>query len=210
MLLKKNTEQPKTDYLADWPAHYYEIPSATQKIEALNTIEKQGLSTVSDIYRKALCEKRYFSKNKQGTTDSFLSAWMMIKASSASGVSFLKRKHMQRELEGYMKDLCLLDFPYEDEEAYTVRLEEWRDFAIYFIHSCSDSKAYCSTLFGIVPIKDSLVAEKIANEILLVTSEYPKNFHLEQTFAPFREVMCEVYCQMIENGETYLHHPAQP
>ncbi len=210
MLIKTNKETPKTDYLADWPAHYYEIPTAAEKIEALESIEKQGIATASDTYRKALCEKRYFSKNKKGTVDSFFSAWMMIKASSASGISFLTRKKLQRELEGYMEDLCLLRFPYENEEALAVRAEEWRAFAIYFIQSCSDSKSYCSTLFGIVPIKDSIVAEKIANEILLVTSEYPKQFQLAEAFAPLKEIMCEVYCQMIENGETYLHRPAQP
>lgn len=200
----------QNNYLADWPAHYYEIPTAVQKTEALESIQKQGIATAADTYRKALCEKRYFSKNKNGTIDSFLSAWIMIKASSASGVSFLTKKRLQCELEGYMEDLCLLHFPYEDEEALAVRAEEWHAFAVCFIQSCSDSKVYCSTLFGIVPIKDSIVAEKIAAEILLVTSDYPAKFGLADEFAPLREIMCEVYCQMIENGETYLHHPAQP
>jgi hypothetical protein len=48
------------------------------------------------------------------------------------------------------------------------------------------------------------VAEKLAAEILLVTRDYPALFDLADEFAPFRKVMIETFCQMIENGETYL------
>lgn len=57
---------------------------------------------------------------------------------------------------------------------------------------------------GFVPIKDAKVAEKLAAEILLVTRDYPALFDLADEFAPFRKVMIETFCQMIENGETYL------
>ena len=37
-----------------------------------------------------------------------------------------------------------------------------------------------------------------------VTRDYPALFDLADEFAPFRKVMIETFCQMIENGETYL------
>lgn len=131
-------------------------------------------------------------------------AWTMIQASSAAGVSFLKKKRLTAELETYMRELCLLwDTPRSETEE-KILMEEWRDFARTFIASCTGSKAYCSTLFGFVPIKDTVIAEKIAAEILLVTRDYPGKLGLADTFAPFRQVMCDTYCQMIEQGETYL------
>ena len=209
MLLQNHTTE-QIDYLQNWPERYYEIPTAAQRMEILDAAQKQGLTTDIDYYRKTLCEKRFFSKNAKGTVDSFLNAWMMIKASSTAGVSFLQKKKLRRELETYMDALCLIHYEPACEEALTARTEEWHDFARYFIHSCTDSKTYCSTLFGFVPIKDSVIAEKIASEIMQVTVDYPAKFGLDSEFAPLMQAMCEVYCQMIENGKTYLHHPAQP
>lgn len=209
MLLQNDTQEP-IDYLQDWPMHYYEIPTAIQRMTILDDAEKKGITTGIDIYRKILCQKRFFSINQKGTVDSFLNAWMMIKASSAAGVTLLQKKRLKRELITYMGMLCLTDFDYHTEESLTALTEEWRDFARYFIYSCTGSKAYCSTLFGFVPIKDSVIAEKIAAEIVQVTMDYPAKFGLEAEFSPFRNIMYDTYYQMISHGETYLPHPAQP
>lgn len=96
-----------------------------------------------------------------------------------------------------MKDLCLSPDDLLPESADAVLIEEWQDFARGLISSCTGSKAYCSTLFGFVPIKDAKVAEKLAAEILLVTRDYPALFDLADEFAPFRKVMIETFCQMI-------------
>ena len=60
----------------------------------------------------------------------------------------------------------------------------------------------CSTLFGIVPIKDAAVAEKIAQDIDLVTKDYPAAFGLEEAVRPFRSIMVDAFCQYIPNGES--------
>lgn len=203
-MLLKNENTATTDYLADWPSHYYEIPTGMERLEALDHMAGQGLETPEDSFRRAFCEKRFFSIDPSGKTDLFMRAWTMIQASSASGVSFLKKKRLTAELETYMKDLCLLWDASGSEWEEKIRTEEWRDFARTFIASCTGSKAYCSTLFGFVPIKDTVIAEKIAAEILLVTRDYPGKLGLADAFAPFRQIMCETYCQMMEQGETYL------
>ena len=129
-----------------------------------------------------------------------------LKRAKAEGfaVSFFQKKRQKKELLTYMKDLCLSPDDLLPESADAVLIEEWQDFARGLISSCTGSKAYCSTLFGFVPIKDAKVAEKLAAEILLVTRDYPALFDLADEFAPFRKVMIETFCQMIENGETYL------
>lgn len=203
-MLLPNQDTGKTDDLQDWPSHYYDIPTGARRMEALASAEQQGLSTPADAYRRKLCEKRFFSQNSTGTVDSFLHAWMMIKASSAAGSSFLQKRRLTRELETYMEALCLLNYVPENEEERMVLTEEWYDFARYFISSCVGSKGYCSTLFGFVPIKDATVAEKIAAEIGLVTRDYPARFGYEEAFRPLNRILCDTYCSMIEGGADYL------
>ena len=96
-----------------------------------------------------------------------------------------------------MDDLCLLHYTPENSEEAAILTEEWQDFARYFLSSCVGSKGYCSTLFGIVRIKDEQVAEKISAEISLVTKEYPALLGLEDTFAPLRTIMEETYQELI-------------
>lgn len=204
MLLQNKTTQ-QTDYLADWPAHYYEIPTGTGRRTALEQAKKQGLTTPADSYRRKYCDKRFFSRNNTGNIDTFMHAWMMIKASSAAGISLFQKKRLTRELKGYMEALCLLPSQPLSQEEQAVLMEEWQDFACSFLFSCTDSKAYRSTLFGFVPIKDNILAEKIAAEILLVTKEYPAKLHLSEEFLPFHQVMRDACCQMIEGSEVYFH-----
>lgn len=203
-MLFKEEPAKQTDYLTDWPAHYYEISGGMARRDALDDIAKQGRSVPADSIRRYFCEHRFFSLNNTGNVDIFMRAWMMIKASSAAGVSFLQKKRLFRQLKNYMQDLCLLPSTPLSQEEQQILTEEWRDFACSFLSSCTGSKAYCSTLFGFVPIKDTIVAEKIAEEILLVTKNYPAKLGLSEEFAPFRQIMCDTYCQMIEQGEQYL------
>lgn len=115
---------------------------------------------------------------------------------------------------GDLSDLNLIDgkyirLPYarvtcddvEDVCGYILE-EEWKNFAYTYLASCTGSRAYCSTLFGIVPIKDAAVAEKIAQDIDLVTKDYPAAFGLEEAVRPFRSIMVDAFCQYIPNGES--------
>lgn len=199
-MLIKNTSSKNTDYLQDWPAHYYDIPTGAMRMEYLKKAKDEGLAANTDSYREKLCQKRFFTQNNTGNVDGFLHAWMMIKASSAAGVSFFKKKHLTRELESYLHDLCLLGYEPENEMESAALTEEWSDFARCFISSCTDSKGYCSTLFGFVPIKDAKVAEKIAVEIDVVTKVYPAKLGYEEAFVPLRNIMLETYREMIQVG----------
>lgn len=188
-MMQTDRSNINTDYLADWPAHYYDIPTGAERIRYLDAAAAQGLSDAVDIYRRKLCEKRFFSINKTGTADAFMRAWMMIQASANSGTSFLQKKRQKRELEGYMRDLCLLDFEPENETERDALTAEWRDFAGRYLLACTDSKSYRSTLFGLVPMSDDAVAEKIALEIIQVTEDYPAQFGLAEAFEPLCAIL---------------------
>ena len=176
-MLLKNQKEDTTDYTKDWPARYYDIPTGALRREHLKRAKAEGFAVPADSYREMLCERRFFSEKKDGTVDGFFRAWTMIKASAAAGVSFFQKKRQKKELLTYMKDLCLSPDDLLPESADAVLIEEWQD---------------------------AKVAEKLAAEILLVTRDYPALFDLADEFAPFRKVMIETFCQMIENGETYL------
>lgn len=201
MLLKRE-RQPQIDFLENWPAHYYEIKNTIQRKAFLKKAIDQNLDPVHDQYRMKLLSSRFFKENKKGTADSFMLAWIMIKASAAASDPFLIKKQ-QQELKKYLKNLYLYDFVPENEAEQQVLLEEWNDFARCYLSSCVGSKSYCSTLFNIVPLKDDMIAKKIADEIDLVTRLYPAKFNLEDFFIPLRQIFISTYCEMIENGESY-------
>lgn len=117
-------------------------------------------------------------------------------------------KRQKKELCGYLMQLGIRtdekqnvekDADVEDVCGYILE-EEWKNFAYTYLASCTGSRAYCSTLFGIVPIKDAAVAEKIAQDIDLVTKDYPAAFGLEEAVRPFRSIMVDAFCQYIPMG----------
>lgn len=202
-MLREDTSTGKKDYLKDWPSHYYEIETAAERLAALDAIRETDLYTPTDACRRVLFEKRFTVDKNGKTTDAFMHAWMMIKASAAAGVSFLMKRRSAKELEDYMNRLLLTADAQSDIAERDLLIAEWQDFARSFIASCVGSKSYCSTLFGFIPIKDATVAEKLAAEILLVTRDYPAQFGQADAFAPLYEIMRETFCSMLENGEAY-------
>ena len=201
--MQTNQTSTNIDYLADWPTHYYDIPTGAERIRYLDAAAAQGMADPADPYRRRLCEKRFFSINETGTADAFMRAWMMIQISSASGASFIGKKRQKRKLEDHMRDLCLLDHEPENEAEQAALEAEWRDFAECFLSACTGSKSYRSTLFGLVPISDAAVAEKMALEIIEVTRNYPAQFGLAETFRPLFAILKQLYCQTVEHGADY-------
>lgn len=211
-MLLKNNNSDKTDYLKDWPVHYYEISTGMERKKALEAAESQGLLIPADAYRKKLCEKRFFTRNSEGTVDLFMYAWMMIKTAADIGVPLFGMKRVKKELETCMDNLCLPDYERARQEEQAVLIEEWRDFARTLINSCAESRNYRSPFLWwdtYMRLKDAGVAEKIASEIFLVTRDYPSHFGLDKQFAPFKTVLCDTYCQMVENAEDYLERFGQ-
>ena len=156
MLLKK--EKPaQIDYLENWPEHYYEIENAKERKEILAQAISRGLDLPNDNYRMKLLEKRY---GKDGKSDAFMKAWMMIKASGAAGISFFNKRHLQKELKQYMKDLCLLEYAPENETEQAVLLTEWENFAKVLLASCTGSKTIAPLFLALCRSKMHPLQEK--------------------------------------------------
>lgn len=210
-MLLKNNQMDETEYLKDWPAHYYEIPTGLKRKEALEKAEKEGFAVSSDVYRRKLCEKRFFTGNRDGTVDLFMRSWLMIKAAGDSGLPLFGMKKVKKELETQMENLCLPGYEALCQEERTALREEWGDFAERFIDACAQSRNYGYTLpwLGLGRCSDSAIAEKIAVEIFFITRDYPAHFGMEAQFLPLREVMCETYLRMIANAGEYLDRACQ-
>ena len=149
-------------------------------------------------------KKNIFSQNKQEPIDPFMHAWVMIKAAASSGPIFFGKKRAQRELASYMEELQLFSYHAENAKEAQEIEAKWNDFANRLLSSCTGSKAYCSTFFGTMPMTDNAVAEKIAEDIDLITLSYPEQFGYAEAFDPFRKILITVYCQMIPDGHRYF------
>lgn len=163
-------------------------------------IFKKNNTSESNTQNYTIFKKKRFP---DGKSDSFMRAWMMICASGASGISIFNKKHLTKELRQYMQDLCLTGYDLLPPEEKAQLSSEWEDFAITLFSTCVESKTYCSTLFGLIPVKDASVARKLAEEIDFVTRIYPAALSCEDDFLPFRSVMIQCYCSRIENGSAY-------
>ncbi|MDD3369762.1 MAG: hypothetical protein PHP50_12930 [Lachnospiraceae bacterium] len=198
-----NNKEAEIDYLADWPTHYYEVTEPEKRKELLSRASLVTTDTTRDAYMLQLWEKRYHISSQKKSIDCFLRAFMMIKAASVAGISFFQKKKQKKELEGYMQELCLLDYEQASEKEQKLLLAEWSAFARFYIVTCTSSKSYCSTLFGIMPIHDETVAQKLADEIDLVTVRFPAQFDLQKTFEPLHLMFRQAFFDLIANAADY-------
>ena len=166
-------QNEKTDYLSEWPAHYYEIEDINERERILKLAIEQKLDPAGDEKRLLVLKKRFGEKQAEKRADHFLHAWMMIQATGAGGVSFFQKKRQKKELCGYFSQLGIQmeetknveKEPDREDACGYVLEEEWKNFAYTYLASCTGSRAYCSTLFGIVPIKDAAVDERLPGSI---------------------------------------------
>lgn len=203
MLSRKKTPS-QVNYLEDWPTYYYDIPTPSLRKEFLEKAIASNLEPEHDSCRMEILKKRFGTKVKKDSGDRFMLAWLIIKSAAvAKDTILIKKQH--RELEGYLDDLCLRSFPSASPAMRQVLEEEWLDLARRYIISCSKSKNYSSTFFGIIPLNDDIVAQKLADEIDLVTRIYPDKFGFEKDFLPLRRMFMDAYFQLVADADSYWH-----
>lgn len=201
MLSRKKTTS-KINYLEDWPTHYYDIPTPSLRKEYLEQAIASNLDPDHDLCRMELLKKRFGMKGKKDSGDSFMFAWIMIKSAALAQDNLLIKKQ-KRELDKYLEDLCLRGFVSDSPAMNQVLEEEWADFARRYIISCAKSKNYCSTFFSIIPLKYDAIAQKLAEEIDLVTRIYPDKFEMAQDFLPLRRMFMDAYYQLVDDADLY-------
>lgn len=201
-MLSRKKITSKINYLEDWPTYYYDIPTPSLRKEYLEQAIASNLDPDHDLYRMELLKKRFGIKGKKDSGDRFMFAWIMIKSAALARDNLLIQKQ-KRELEQYLKDLCLRGFVPESPAMEQVLEDEWSDFARRYIISCAKSKNYCSTFFSVIPLKYDAIAQKLADEIDLVTRIYPDKFEMAQDFLPLRRMFMDAYYQLIDDANFY-------
>ncbi len=196
MALIKETEI-QTNYLENWPMHYYEIPDINLREDCLLEILNKDPDSQDDIRRLEILRKRY-GKVRTKRPDLFMNAWLMIKVSGNERPSFLTRKTFARELRANLAALCLVDYEQSD-----VLVEEWEDFAKTCIKSFASSKTYRSAVFGLLQVGDRNTALRIASDIIEVTRTIPSWYGYEKEAEPLYHIMKNAYLRLIENGDAY-------
>ncbi|MBP3240647.1 MAG: hypothetical protein J6M92_08885 [Oribacterium sp.] len=202
MLLRSEDKQ-HIDYEENWPLHYYEIKDINERERILKKLisessdGEEGLS--QNKRRLEILLKRYPETTIKGTRkDNFIAAWMNLLITGRMGINFLNQGRIKKEVMGYLKDLCILDFPLDD-----ILIAEWEDFAGYWIKSCIEDKTYDSTIFGIIRLSDKNLAMKIVSDMIDMSYNIPGKFGLESYCEPFRAVLKKKFISMIENGDSY-------
>lgn len=199
MLLNKE-KAPAINYKEDWPTHYYDIEDIDTREKILTEMLEANAGDRNDRRRLELLRKRYPANERTGAKrkDAFVAAWMGLLIDGRLGTNFLNRKKRERDIRQYFTTLCVLD-----EEVDAILLEEWRQFARFWIESCAGDRSYDSTAFGLFRLGDERLGKKIAAEIYEVTSTIPARFGLEEELRAFRRVMKESYIAMVDQGERY-------
>lgn len=64
-MLIKETKTETINYLENWPARYYDIPSGVLRLEYLEKAKEQGITAPADRYREKLCKKRFFYERQK-------------------------------------------------------------------------------------------------------------------------------------------------
>lgn len=119
-----------------------------------------------------------------------MNAFMMIKVMGQTGVNFINRGKLKKEILGY------LDVFSKDDGL--------KEFALYYVDSCLNSKAYRTAVFGTIPMSDAGAATRIAQDIDEVTRIIPEKIGVVQDFLPVRALFLDAFREKIEDGDRIL------
>ena len=137
-----------------------------------------------------------FETDKKGKqTDLYSRAFLTIRSAEASG-SLLFQGRLKKELLQCMEELGLTMDQIPEELT-----EEWKAFAKDYIEACLKSRAYGSTLFGMLPMKEDGVSLKLSEDLQVILYDYPRRFGLEDAFLPLRKIFREEFLAQIKDGE---------
>ena len=119
-----------------------------------------------------------------------MNAFMMIKVMGQTGVNFINRGKLKKEILGYL-DVFLGE-------------AELKEFALFYIDSCLKSKAYRTAVFGTIPMSDAGAATRIAQDIAEVTRIITEKIGVVQDFLPVRVLFLDAFKENVEDGDRIL------
>ena len=187
----------KDEYLTDWPAHYFDIKDINTRHACLKKYVEEHPEAQEEKRRLEIFEKRFGKREKKERADQFIKSFMMILISYRNNLNGLNINRQERELKSELKNLCVLDWEYDD-----ILGMEWENFAEVYLMTCS-THSYRSTLFGFVTLKDDAVGDRMASEIDIVTRLAPGQIKLDKECERLREIFVNTFISRIENGEEY-------
>lgn len=193
--------QKDIDLQENWPIRFYESRDPLARLAALEARLSESPNNTEEHMRREVLLQRFpeLKNGKQPERDGFIAAWMMLLIVGRSGVNFLNRKKLKKDIETQLNALGILNC--STDPALLTR--EWESFASLWIETCVQDRTYTSTAFGMFHLKDDRLAGKIAAEIDEATRLIPAKFGYEAECAAFRAVVVRSFEQRIENGGYY-------
>ncbi len=232
-MLLNSDKKNDIDFKKDWPKHYYEISDIHLREKILRDVilelsgeassnltqskttyycDKQNAdtnvfavdgtvdSTLADEQRRLeILLKRYPSNTPPlRRIDKFTAAWMDLLIDTRLGINFINKNRVKKDVLRCLKDLLIIDFSVDD-----ILINEWTQFAEFWISSCVKDSTYDSTAFGLLRLSDKRLGNKIASEIIDVTYTLPAKFGFEVECTQIRNVFKSTFLRLVDNGSIY-------
>lgn len=195
--------------------HYFAIKDINLRERSLRQRLEAYPDSLEDEIRLYLLHRRYgtvplptlslrTASGRAARPDGFMGAWLSLKLLSQAGTGLWGKKKREAEFRAHCSALCIPSFstsPYEAESQDSPRntcylsllREEWADFASLLIEICLKDRNYSSVAFGLIPVQEQALQQRIQNEINDVSSELPASYRKEAECRLFHDTMQAVY-----------------
>ncbi len=126
----------------------------------------------------------------------YLKALILMKISAENDNPRFFKWRLKKEWLSYARDFGLPELPSLSEEEKEARKKDFTDFFLYYIDLCLHDKAYGSTLFGMISLKDATVREKMENELKNTLVIFPEKLGMEELFLPLFQASGEALLKL--------------
>nr|WP_308519489.1 DUF6553 family protein [uncultured Stomatobaculum sp.] len=187
--------------MEDLLKRYYAHPTARERAlflaeyAAEPALAAEELETIELLSRLLTARFGARPERRQTVSDRFLTAFMDLRVTYARDSGFLSRGKQKKEVLRAFAALLLPDFliePISEKPRFPALLSaEWRDFADTLFRSCLRDPAYRSRVFGLVPVPEEMIVQRLREELHQIMTELPARFSLQRESSVLRAVMEE-------------------
>lgn len=173
MFMKKK-EADHSQYLEDWPLHYYEIKDISLREKILQERIAQ-YDDPDDQRRLVILQKRYGRAQLKQRPDNFMHTLLMIRQMADTKPNAFNRKTMNEQLITHLETLGVYD---EDP----VMEAEWAD--LFDCYLTVSRKSFSRPAFlGMGRRDQDTVSAAVMDDLSQMLEEVPARFHLQQDVA---------------------------
>lgn len=174
------TEQEYEQWKRDYQKEYRIV---TRRAMLEQALEQDAEHHEEHLLRLRFWQQRYGDQPAQAKLpDRYIGVWLDMLYSATNGGGWFAQRRLTKELT---RNLTLLgaDIAAESPQAAQAFYEELCAAMRFYIYTCTKDGKYGSQLFGMMPMGEERVTSKIAEEIVRVAQELPRQAGLYAEYA---------------------------